>query len=95
MIFHKEPDKEYIKARNELIPEAVKYADKEAGNPPATVKAGQHNKKYEKWAHKWNLLYHSHMDKLVWERNQKRKAVIAWATENWERLIKMMEGEGK
>lgn len=41
---------------------------------------------------RWGYLCTTHR-KPVMERDQKREAVIAWASGNWERLAEMMEKE--
>lgn len=51
-------DKEYVRARNKLIPEAERFANQ---------KAGRHywGKTAPGWADKWNKAFHSKMEILA------------------------------
>jgi hypothetical protein len=52
-------DKEYEKARNELIKFAVAYANKKEGTAPREWEGPQH------FAQRWNLCYLGEMDRLA------------------------------
>lgn len=56
-------DIEYCQAINELIPEASRYANEQAGLRPATL--DPMDPRYMHWCNKWNFHFHSQMDTLA------------------------------
>ena len=55
-------DNEYIKARDNLIPIAERFANETAGTSPRP------NEFHEEWAAQWSLTFHDKMDSLAKEQ---------------------------
>ena len=61
-----EYNKNYETARNKLIPEAEKYADKKAGAKPAKTKnRTQDDKNLDEWIAFWNFAFNAQMERLM------------------------------
>lgn len=59
-------DKEYVTARDQLIPRAVEAAYTAAGDRPTYIKHSKKNEAMmEAWVNKWNQVYHSTMNILA------------------------------
>lgn len=60
-----QPDSEYVRKRDELIPIAEIYADRNSGPRPAMT--GKRNEEYVEWHDIWNNLFHQKMNQLAKE----------------------------
>ena len=59
-IVYEDMDKEYAAARNTLIPEAEKYANRQCG----ISCRGKSDQEKEEWYIKWNRSFHGKMNRL-------------------------------
>lgn len=59
-----QPDKKYIEARNRLIPEAERYANKLCGKKPPKKTGKKADNSRDEWNARWNRTFHSKMNQL-------------------------------
>lgn len=58
-----QPNTDYVKRRESLIPEAERYANLNAGPRPPYGK--DHKEDLDTWRDVWNRLFHTRMDHLA------------------------------